>query len=129
VIVSLWTPFAQPKIAARWFSMPQFLALMPIPLITAALGLVLLLSIRNRKERLVFPIAVGLFLLAYLGLAVSLWPYIIPREVTIWEAAAPPETQIFLLVGVLLFLPLVLAYTLYTYRTFRGKVRSEEASY
>ena len=126
VAVSLWTPFAQPDIAARWFAMPQFLVLLPIPAVTAGVGLALILAIRYRREALAFPCAVGLFLLSYAGLAVSLWPYAVPRSITIWQAAAPPESQLFLLVGVLMFLPLVAGYTLYSYYTFRGKVRPED---
>lgn len=123
IVVSLWTPFAEQAIRDRWFSFPNLFFLAPIPLLTAALGLALLLSLKNRRERPPFVLSIGLFLLAYLGLAVSLWPYIVPRAITIWEAAAPPDTQIFLLVGVLMFLPLVLGYTIYTYRVFRGKVK------
>ncbi|MEN3975211.1 cytochrome d ubiquinol oxidase subunit II [Emcibacter sp. SYSU 3D8] len=126
IVVSLWTPLLQPEIAARWFSMPNLLLLAPIPILTAAVALLLLLALKNRREGAPFFLSISLFLLSYLGLAVSLWPYIVPRAFTIWEAAAPPETQIFLLVGALLFVPLVLTYTIIVYRVFRGKVRHGE---
>jgi cytochrome d ubiquinol oxidase subunit II len=126
VVVSLWTPLAQPEIAARWFSLPGLLLLSPIPIATALTGLMLLLALKARREGPPFLLSIGLFLLSYLGLAASLWPYIVPRALTIHEAAAPPETQLFLLVGVALFLPLVLTYTVIVYRVFRGKVRHGE---
>jgi cytochrome d ubiquinol oxidase subunit II len=126
VAVSLWTPLLQPAIAARWFSMPNLLLLAPIPALTALVGMALLLALKARREKPPFWLAVGLFLLSYLGLAVSLWPYIVPRAFTIWEAAAPPKTQLFLLVGALVFVPLVLVYTFIVYRVFRGKVRPGE---
>lgn len=126
VAVSLWTPLMQAEIAARWFSMPNLLLLAPIPIVTAIVGLALLLALKARRETSPFVLSISLFLLSYLGLAVSLWPYMVPRAITIWEAAAPPETQKFLLVGVALFLPLVLAYTVIVYRVFRGKVRHGE---
>ncbi len=126
VAVSLWTPLTQEAIAARWFGMPGLLLLSPIPVLTAFCGLFLLLSLKARRENMPFLFAIGLFLLSYLGLAVSLWPYIVPRALTIWDAAAPPTTQLFLLVGVVLFIPLILIYTVIVYRVFRGKVRHGE---
>jgi cytochrome d ubiquinol oxidase subunit II len=126
VAVSLWTPLTQPAIAARWFALPNLLLLAPIPILTALCGLGLMLALKNRREKPPFVLAIGLFLLAYLGLAVSLWPYMVPRAITIWDAAAPPKTQGFLLVGALLFVPLILTYTVIVYRVFRGKVRHGE---
>ncbi|MBI1179857.1 MAG: cytochrome d ubiquinol oxidase subunit II [Alphaproteobacteria bacterium] len=123
VAVSLWTPLTQPEIADRWFSFPGLLLLAPIPIVTAVLGMLLLLALKARREGSPFFLSVGLFLLSYLGLAVSLWPYIVPRAITIWDAAAPPKSQLFLLVGAVLFVPLVLVYTVIVYRVFRGKVR------
>jgi len=129
IAVSLWTPLSQPEIAERWFSLPNIIFLAPVPILTALLGLFLLTSLYRRVEWPPFPAAIGLFLLSYLGLAISLWPYIIPRALTIWDAAAPRDTQIFMLVGVLIFLPIVLAYTIYVYRVFKGKVQPGEAHY
>lgn len=126
VIVSMWTPLMQEAIAMRWFSLPNLLLLSPIPILTALYGLGLLLALKAKREKSPFLFSIGLFLLAYLGLAVSLWPYIVPRALTIEQAAAPPETQAFLLVGVALFIPLILTYTVIVYRVFRGKVRHGE---
>ncbi|MBT6116427.1 MAG: cytochrome d ubiquinol oxidase subunit II [Rhodospirillaceae bacterium] len=126
-IVSLWTPFAEPEIAARWFSWPEIAYLSPVPILTGVLALTLWRALATGREKAPFLCAVALILLAYLGLGVSLWPYAVPREMTIWQAAAGPKTQGFLLVGVAVMIPLILAYTAYTYRVFRGKVRAEDA--
>ncbi|HYC05736.1 MAG TPA: cytochrome d ubiquinol oxidase subunit II [Azospirillaceae bacterium] len=122
--VSLWTPLTQPAIAERWFSFPNFYYLSQVPLITAATAGALVWSIWKRKESAPFLLTMALFLLSYLGLAISLWPNIVPPEVTIWEAASPPESQKFLLVGLAFLIPTVLAYTAFTYWVFRGKVRA-----
>ncbi len=124
-IVSLWTPLAHPMIAERWFAWPNLLYLSPVPLVTAALALLTWRTIASDSDRLPFAGAVGLFLLSFLGLGISLWPYAVPPHITIWQAAAQPESQLFMLVGVLILIPLILAYTGYSYWVFRGKVRSD----
>lgn len=78
---------------------------------------------RRTQQSLPFYLSILLFLLSYAGLVISIWPYIVPRAVTIWEAAAPAATQLFSLIGYLVFLPLVIGYTCMAYRVFRGKVR------
>lgn len=127
-LVSLWTPLAHPAVAARWFTLPNIFYLLPVPLATVGVVAALWSTLHRRREVAPFGLAIGLFLLSYLGLGVSLWPYIVPRVLTFREAAAPAESQIFLLVGVVLLLPVILAYTLYSYRVFRGKV-TEDAGY
>ena len=122
--VSIWTPLTQPAIAERWFSVPNFYYLSQVPLITGITAAALVWAIWKRKEVQPFLLTMALFLLSYLGLAISLWPNIVPPEVTIWEAAAPPESQKFLLVGLVFLIPTVLAYTAFTYWVFRGKVRA-----
>lgn len=119
--VSIWTPLTEPAIAARWFQWPNVLWLAPVPLLTAVTVYALWRALAHRRELAPFLISVVLFMLAYLGLGVSLWPYIVPRTLTVWEAASPHATQAFVLTGVLLLLPLVLGYTWHTYRVFRGK--------
>ncbi|QQR69899.1 MAG: cytochrome d ubiquinol oxidase subunit II [Alphaproteobacteria bacterium] len=121
--VSLWTPITQPEIAQRWFSLPNFLYLSQVPLFTAFLAGALLWSLHKRHQLMPFLCTIGLFLMSYLGLAVSLWPYTVPRVLTLWDTAAAPESQGFLLVGVVIFLPLVLFYTAFSFWVFRGKVR------
>lgn len=121
-VVSLWTPFTQPAIAERWFSWPNILYLAPVPMHTGLLAITLFISLRKGHNTLPFLCSIGLFILSYTGLAFSLWPYIVPRVVTIWEAASPPKSQLFILTGVLFLIPLVLAYTIHAYWVFRGKV-------
>jgi cytochrome d ubiquinol oxidase subunit II len=123
-LVSLWTPLVEPAIAARWFSWPNLALLSPVPL--ATLGAAFLLWRRlDRGEVAPFVLSMVLFLLSYLGLAISLWPHLIPPDITLWQAAAPPETQMFLLVGMMFLIPTILAYTAYCYWLFRGKVRAD----
>lgn len=122
VVVSAWTPLLDPQIAERWFSWPNIIFFAPVPLVTAVLAYRLWHALEQWREVQPFFLAMGLFLLSYLGLAVSLWPWLIPRSVTVWEAAAPPETQSFLLVGMAVLIPVILAYTAYSYWVFRGKV-------
>mgnify|MGYP001184729405 CR=1 FL=1 len=122
VVVSVWTPLGQPAIAERWFSFPALVWLAPLPLASVVVGVALWRSLgRRRRELVPFLLCVALFLLALAGLAYSLWPYIVPRAFTLWDAASPLATLGFILAGVLILMPFVLAYTLHTYRLFRGK--------
>ncbi|ALJ37430.1 cytochrome d ubiquinol oxidase subunit II [Azospirillum brasilense] len=120
--VSLWTPFLDASIAARWFSVPNILLLSPVPLMVGFLAFGLWRALDEGREALPFAFAMGLFALSYLGLAISLWPVLIPPGITIWQAAAPPETQVFLLIGMAFLIPTILIYTAYSYWVFRGKV-------
>jgi cytochrome d ubiquinol oxidase subunit II len=123
--VSLWTPFLNPAIEARWFTWPNLLYLSPVPILVGVLALFLLRAEAQRRERQPFLLALALFVLAYIGLGISLWPHIIPPEIDIWEAAAPKESQSFLLVGVVPMVFIILGYTAYSYWVFRGKVAGE----
>lgn len=122
LVVSVWTPLLDPRIAERWFSTPNLYWLAPVPVLTALLALWLWRSLDRWREWQPFVLALGLFLMSFGGLVVSLWPYLIPYSHTVWQAAAPPETQVFLLVGMAFLIPAVLAYTAYSYWVFRGKV-------
>lgn len=126
VVVSIWTPLNYPGIADRWFSWPNLLYLSPVPVITAIVVVLLARALARRREILPFVLSLTLFLLGYLGLGISLWPYVAPPSVTIWEAASAPNALGFMLVGVLLLLPIILFYTGYSYFVFRGKVRAGE---
>ncbi|NNL75706.1 MAG: ubiquinol oxidase subunit II, partial [Desulfobacterales bacterium] len=75
-----------------------------------------------------FLLSLGIFLMNYIGLGISLWPWLVPYEIDIWQAAAAPESQSLLLIGTVIMLPLVLTYTGYCYYIFRGK-SSHEATY
>ncbi len=120
-LVSVWTPLTQPGIAARWFDWPTLAYLAPVPVASLLLGLALWRSLAARREFAPFLLCVALFLLALFGFAFSQWPWIVPRALTVWQAAAPPASLAFTLLGVLLLLPFVLAYTVHTYRLFHGK--------
>jgi cytochrome d ubiquinol oxidase subunit II len=124
--VSLWTPFLDRSITSRWFAWPNIVLLSPVPLITAWLTLWIWRSIDRRAEFLPFFGAIGLFVMGYIGLAISLWPHIVPHTISLWDAAAAPRSQAFLIVGTLFLLPVIVAYTAWSYWVFRGKVRPGE---
>lgn len=124
-IVSLWTPVLDAHIAARWFSWPNVLWLAPVPLLTASLIWYAWRSLNNTSEYAPFVAALGLFVMSYLGIAISLWPMIVPGHFTLDQAAASESTQAFLLIGTLILLPVILLYTSWSYWVFRGKVRSD----
>ncbi len=121
-VVSVWTPLNQHQVAERWFSFPNLLILSPVPLLVAASSFWLLWALKRDPHRQPFVAALALTLLGFTGMAISIWPHIVPPTITIWEAAAPPATQHFALVGTLIVMPLILAYTGWAYYVFRGKV-------
>jgi cytochrome d ubiquinol oxidase subunit II len=124
--VSLWTPLTSPVVASRWFSWPNLLVLSPVPLATAGVAWLTWWAFGNAKSDAVpFLGAVALFALSYTGIAISLFPMIVPYHFTLWEAAASPRTQAFLLVGTLFLLPIILMYSAWSYWVFRGKVRDD----
>ena len=125
-VVSLWTPFLSPDIRARWFSWPNIAFLSPVPLMVAAIAFGLFRSLARGREGMPFLMAILLFLVSYAGIGVSIYPYIVPRAITVWEAAAPDASLIFLLVGTAILIPIILAYTAYSYWVFRGKVDSTQ---
>jgi cytochrome d ubiquinol oxidase subunit II len=124
VLVSVWTPFLHPHIAARWFSWPNILFFSPVPVLTAVLTLWLWRALERGADSAPFLAAMGLFALSYLGLAISLFPYIVPHQVTLWEAASAPSGQAFLLIGTMFLIPVIFMYTGWSYWVFRGKVRA-----
>jgi cytochrome d ubiquinol oxidase subunit II len=124
-VVSLWTPLMQPEIARRWFSWPNILFLSPVPVLTMAAAVWEWRSLANRSEAAPFIAAIGLFVVSYLGIAISLWPMIVPYKFTLWEAASSASTQAFLAVGTVFLLPVILGYTAWSYWVFRGKVRAD----
>jgi cytochrome d ubiquinol oxidase subunit II len=122
VVVSTWTPLAIPRIAERWFSWPQLLYLAPVPLITAAVAAWGLRSIARGSSAQPFFAAVTLFLLAFVGLVISNVPYLVPPVIDVWQAAAVPTSQVFMLIGTVLLLPIILFYVGFVYWVFRGKL-------
>ena len=125
-VVSLWTPLAFERIAARWFSLPNFLFLWWVPAATALVAFAAWRSLATGRERMPFLAAIALFLLGYFGLLISNYPYVIPPSVTIWQAASAPATQLFMLVGALIMLPIILGYMIFVYAIFSGKLREGE---
>jgi cytochrome d ubiquinol oxidase subunit II len=125
VMVSVWTPLLHPHIAARWFSWPGILWFSPVPVITALLAIALWRSLARGNDVAPFVCAMGLFFMCYSGLAVSLFPYIVPHTITLWEAAGAPEAQAFLLIGTLFLIPVIFTYTGWSYYVFRGKVKAD----
>ena len=126
--VSLYTPLTVPRIAQRWFTMPNLLYLAPVPIVTALVAFADWRWIEARHDVAPFLASIALFLLGYLGLVISTVPYIVPPTLTIRDAAAAPSSQLFMLIGTLILLPMILGYTALTYWLFRGKVR-EGAAY
>ena len=125
-IVSLWTPLMEHNIAQRWFSWPDIAFLAPVPALTALFAILEWRAIGNRRADLgPFAYAILLFSLSYLGIAISLFPMIVPYHYSLWQAASSPDTQIFLGVGTLFLLPVILVYTGWSYWVFRGKVRAD----
>jgi len=123
VAVSIATPFLNIGYAQRWFAWPNILLTAPVPVAVAGVTLLLLRSLANKQDRRPFFLSLALFALSYAGLGISMWPYIVPQSITIWQAAAPENSQVFMLFGVAVLIPLILGYTAWSYWVFRGKVR------
>jgi cytochrome d ubiquinol oxidase subunit II len=128
-LVSLWTPLQAPEIAGRWFDSGLLWRLAPVPFLVVACTIWMRRAVRQRHHTTPFIAALGLVLLGYVGLLVSLWPYAIPHSVTLWEAAAPRSSQMFTLVGAAVILPVILGYTMMGYWVFRGKVSHADHHY
>jgi cytochrome d ubiquinol oxidase subunit II len=126
-IVSLWTPYTEPRIAARWFALPNFYFLWPVPVVTALTAYLAWHWLETGREVPPFLATIALFLLGFLGLVISNFPYLVPPSLTVWDTAAAPASQIFMLLGTLLLLPIVLGYVGFIYWLFRGKVREGES--
>jgi cytochrome bd ubiquinol oxidase subunit II len=125
VIVSIWTPFRSESIAARWFGWPNVLFLAPVPLATLLVAWFTGRAFGSDAQVVPFLGAIGLFVLSYLGIAISLYPMIVPHHFTLWQAASSDRTQAFVLVGALVLLPVILMYIGWSYWVFRGKVRGD----
>jgi cytochrome d ubiquinol oxidase subunit II len=123
--VSIWTPMFDADIAHRRFSFLNILWLLPVPFVTGLVAILTGLALRARTEAGAFVEAVGLFLMSYIGIAISLWPMIVPHHYDLWQAASSPKTQGSLLAGTVFLLPTVLIYTAWSYWVFRGKVRAD----
>jgi cytochrome d ubiquinol oxidase subunit II len=125
-LISIITPIVSQTVRERWFSMPAFIALLPIPLMTVTALVTLRVMLNSSRVLdglcwLPFVLNVAVFLLGFFGLAYSLYPYVVMDRLTIWEAASSPAALKFILVGVAISVPAIAAYTVLAYRVFRGK--------
>ena len=123
ILVSLWTPLAFPQIRERWFSVPNIYYLWPVPLLTPLTAFALWRWLEQGREVTPFLAAIALFLFGYGGIVISVFPYLVPPTLTIWDTAAAPASQRFMLIGTLALLPVILGYVVFVYWIFRGKVR------
>jgi cytochrome d ubiquinol oxidase subunit II len=121
-LVSAATPFLESQYYHRWFAWPGLLFAAPMPLLVIGAGFLAWRALGRRQERAPFLWALSLFGLSFVGLAISIWPDVIPGRISIWQAAAPEKSQIFMLVGAAVLVPVILAYTAWAYWVFRGKV-------
>ncbi|MCR0984928.1 cytochrome d ubiquinol oxidase subunit II [Roseomonas populi] len=131
ILVSAIMPFLQPAFAERWLTVPNIFYAAPVPLLVAIFVWRFFHALAQDTgqggiaDARPFLLALGLFVLSYVGLGISLWPMIVPPAFTIWQAAAPPASQKFVLVGAAVLIPVILTYTGYVYWLFRGKVTTE----
>ena len=126
VAVSVATPFMESAYWDRWFSWPAILLTAPVPITVAVLAFLLFRALAQERDYQPFLLSLGLFAITFGGLGVSIWPDVVPGQITIWDAAAPEKSQVFMLVGVAVLVPVILAYTGYAYWVFRGKVDPQQ---
>jgi cytochrome d ubiquinol oxidase subunit II len=124
-LVSTWLPFLSSQIMARWFESGNFVWLSPVPILALVNAVALWRAVMKRADYLPFILALTFFGLGFMGLLLGMWPNLLPPNLTLWDAAAPPSSQGFVLVGTLIMLPAVLGYTWWSYSVFRGKVAAD----
>lgn len=129
IVVTLWTPLLAPMFASRWFDSPMLHWLVLVPVLVAACTWGMRKAVHARHGITPFLLALGFVLLGYIGLLTTVWPYAILPGITIWQVAAPHSSQAFTLVGALIVVPIILAYTALGYRVFRGKTDHAELHY
>ena len=125
VAVSIATPFLKGAYFDRWFGLPNIFWVAPVPILIGAAAWGFLRALKTGHETAPFILTLFVFLLCFIGLGISIYPYVIPGAVTIWDAATERSSQIFMLVGVALVMPMILAYTAWAYWIFRGKVQAD----
>lgn len=125
-IVSIWTPLSYPTIADRWFTLPDLFFFLPVPVLVALAAWGVWRTTQNAHSHYApFILTLALIFLGFSGLGISIWPNLIPPAISFREAASPPQSQGFMLVGALFIIPLILVYTFWSYYVFRGKVKPE----
>ena len=125
-VISLWTPMSHADIAARWFSMPNLFFFMPVPVLVLLCSWGIIRGAKRHAHYSPFILTLAVIFLGFSGLGISIWPNIIPPAISIWDAAAPPQSQAFMLIGGLLIIPVILGYTFWSYYVFRGKIKADE---
>jgi cytochrome d ubiquinol oxidase subunit II len=121
-VISLWSPFIDSQIQQIWFNPKYIYKLAFLPIFTGCLIVYFVYALQKRREYILFWLTLGIFICSYIGFGISTFPYIVPHVLTIFQMAAPKSSLLFLIVGALLLLPVLLAYTSYSYYVFRGKV-------
>ena len=129
IAVSVYTPLAHPVIAARWFNEHQLLYFSPVPILVVVFTYLTIKACQKQQESMPFLYTLALVFLAYTGFLISIFPYVIPPSITIWEAAAPANSQLFALIGALILIPIIIIYTIMAYWVFRDKVRVGDEGY
>ena len=129
VVVSLWTPSVSPVFTARWFHSSLFPWIAPVPVIVAALAYAMRRAIGRRHDSIPFVLSLAFVVLGFIGLLATVWPFAILPGITVWDAAAPHASQVFTLRGALVVLPVIVAYTTFGYRVFRGKTSHADLHY
>ena len=124
IVVSLWTPLLNPNFMRRWFHWPGILLTSPVPLLVGLLAVVFHFGIVRRHHLTPFLCALAIFALCFAGLGISFYPLIVPPDITIWAAAAPRSSQVFILIGAVVLIPVILIYSGFSYWIFRGKVQA-----
>lgn len=128
-IVSLWTVLGLPAVEQRWFESGNLGWFLPVPILVLVCVAGIFRSVGREHEAMPFLLTLAICFLGYTGLVISIWPYIIPPSLTIWEASSSHSSQLFALVGTVIVLPVILVYNAMQYRVFRGKVREGDAGY
>lgn len=122
-IISIWTPLSHGDIADRWFTRPNVFLFMPVPILVLLCSWGIMRGVKRNAHYTPFLLTLGLVFLGFSGLGISIWPNIIPPSISIWQAASPPQSQAFMLVGSLFIIPVILMYTAWSYYVFRGKIK------
>ncbi|MCC3705332.1 cytochrome d ubiquinol oxidase subunit II [Rouxiella badensis] len=125
-VVSIWTPMTHADIAHRWFSTPNLFWFLPVPVLVVLVSFFIVKAVNRNAHYSPFILTLVLVFLGYSGLGISVWPNIIPPSITFWQAASPPASQGFILVGALIIIPIILFYTFWGYHVFRGKVTPDQ---
>ncbi|MBJ6981737.1 cytochrome d ubiquinol oxidase subunit II [Luteimonas sp. MC1572] len=125
-LVSAWLPFLDSQVMARWFAEGNFWWLAPVPLLALANVFALWrATMHEGRDVRPFLLSLSFFLLGFIGLVLGIWPNIVPPSLSIWEAASPPSSQLFVLGGLVVLLPVILGYTAWSYSVFRGKIEAD----